>query len=126
MYSLKETDPDTRDFFASGHFAIQKNVIPFTAIGIDHAQEHLNKVLKGDRGLKGLNDTEALNNFCMTAPEIQRLSSEYEEMIGLSKRTRTEHHLLSSSIFERHEVAIVKLTFVLEENNPFYFARVCV
>ena len=44
-----------------GGFAIKKNPVAFTAVGVDQAQEHINKIHKGDGGISGINNnTEAL------------------------------------------------------------------
>ena len=98
MYALQETDPAMWQYFMDGHFAIQKNEVPFTSIGVDHAQEHTNRELKGDNALKGMaNNAESILNYCLAAPEIQKISSEFEEMIGLTVWSRKEHHQLSKA-----------------------------
>jgi hypothetical protein len=48
MYQLQTTDPKLWLQFLSNDFtANTSNGIPFTRIGLDHAQEHVNKNLKG-------------------------------------------------------------------------------
>lgn len=54
-----------------------KNEIPFTSIGLDQAQEHENKILKGDGGLQGITNKPAtLLKYCLAVPELARLSME--------------------------------------------------
>ena len=120
MYALQESDPAMWQYFMEGHFAIKKNEVPFTSIGVDHAQEHTNRDLKGDNALKGMaNNAEAILNYCLAAPEIQKISSEFEEMIGLTVWTRKEHHQLSKATVEQHEKNVSKLREVLLQCNPF-------
>ena len=121
MYNMKDSDPDTWEFFSNGHFAVQKSKVPFTGIGVDHAQEHMNKVLKGENALRGIStDSDAILKYCLTAPEMQRLSVEYEEMLGMSKKEgRKQHYLFCSSILQRHEKTILKIRKVIEQCNPF-------
>ena len=38
-------------FFKEGGFTIQTGKIPFTAIGVDQAEEHVNKMHKGEGGI---------------------------------------------------------------------------
>jgi hypothetical protein len=47
-YSAKERDPDLWEKLVVGEFAVTKTNIPFTSIGVDQAQEHDNKTLKGE------------------------------------------------------------------------------
>ena len=39
MYSLKDKDPETWSMFNKGNFFVNKTLIPFSAIGVDHAIE---------------------------------------------------------------------------------------
>ena len=64
MYNLRESDPDTWEFFSHRHFAVQKSEVHFTAIGVDHAQEHMNRVLKGENALRGIStDSDVILNI---------------------------------------------------------------
>jgi len=52
MHQLETADTETWEEFASGNFMVNtSNSVPFTCIGIDHAMEHLNKVIKGQGGI---------------------------------------------------------------------------
>ena len=39
MFSLKDKDPETWSMFNKGNFFVNKTLIPFSAIGVDHAIE---------------------------------------------------------------------------------------
>jgi len=52
-----------------GNFAINKNQIPFCAIGVDHALEHMNRFMKVTGGLVGITqNASARELFLLTAP----------------------------------------------------------
>ena len=80
------------------------NNIPFTRLGVDLAQEHSNKNLKGHGAISGITQSSAtLLKFCMCAPELARLSNETETMVGIKNTLRTEHHCLNPSTLNRQE-----------------------
>ena len=54
MKQLESTDPDIHAEFMAGNFCVNKNEVPFCAIGPDHGIEHVNKIMKIQGGLKGL------------------------------------------------------------------------
>ena len=39
MFSLKDKDPETWSMFSEGSFSVNKTLISFSAIGVDHAIE---------------------------------------------------------------------------------------
>ena len=51
---LREKHPEMSNDFEQGLFMGKTNKIPFTAKGVDYAQEHINKIHKGDGGLTGI------------------------------------------------------------------------
>ena len=52
MLYLMKSDPVVWKFFQEGSCSVQKNPIPFAAIGWDHAEEQENEKLKISGGLK--------------------------------------------------------------------------
>ena len=54
MTALQSTDPDIHQEFIVGNFVVNKNQIPFCAIGVDHALEHINRIMKVTGGLVGI------------------------------------------------------------------------
>ena len=54
MKALQSTDPDLHQEFIDGNFVVNKNQIPFCAIGVDHALEHINRIMKVTGGLVGI------------------------------------------------------------------------
>ena len=120
MYSLKDTHSDIWQVFCDGGFVVQKGAINFTAIGVDQAQEHINKTHKGDGGIDGITTSpETLLKYCLSTSELSRLSKETEVMLGLVSEAPSEHHDLSHSklVFEEKLVACLKE--VLCKSNPF-------
>ena len=49
--ALRVTDPDIHQEFIDGNFGVNKNQIPFCAIGVDHALEHIDRIMKVTGGL---------------------------------------------------------------------------
>ncbi|KAG1667291.1 hypothetical protein GQR58_018537 [Nymphon striatum] len=96
------------------------NKIPFTRLGLDHAQEQQNKNLKGQGAISGITQSPAtLLKFCMCAPELARIASEAEKMVGIVNQTRSVHHCLNQPTILRQEWAIKNLHDVLAPCNIF-------
>jgi len=93
MTALQVTDPDIHQEFMSGNFAVNKNRIQFCAIGVDHALEHINRIMKVTRGLVGITqNASARVRFFLTGPELSRLMGEVRVMAGSPTAIRKEHH----------------------------------
>lgn len=119
-YQSRQCDKSVWCRLVAGEFAVTSNKIPFTSIGMDQAQEHENKRLKGEGGLQGITTMPAtLLKYCLAAPELARLSREKEEMLGIINTSKKEHHLMSSPQMVRQEKAINDLKAVIQLNNPF-------
>ena len=55
--------------------------LPSHPFGPDQAQEHLNKVHKGDGAISGITTyLQGLLKFCLSSPELARLAGETEQM----------------------------------------------
>ena len=115
MYQLQSTDPEIWLEFVSQDFTVNtSNQIPFTRLGMDLAQEHSNKKLKGQGAISGITQSSAtLLKFCMCAPELARIANETENMVGMQNLVRTEHHCLNQSTVKRQERTIANLLKVL-------------
>ena len=60
MYELQHTHPKIWENFQNGEFIFKTSQSPFTAIGVDQAQEHVNKIHKEKGGVCDLTiNTEA-------------------------------------------------------------------
>jgi len=97
------------------------NAVPFTRIGVDQAIEHLNKSAKGQGGISGITSySKTLLKFCLTGPELARLSEETERLATLSNsaKTQQQHHCISQANV-RQEQAIAQLKKVLAQCNLF-------
>ena len=120
MHRLKDTHPVIWKEFENGGFVVQKSPINFTAIGVDHAQEHINKVHKGVGGLNGIaTSPSTLLKYCLSTPELSRISEETETLVGHTKPTKTVHHDLSTRKFQFQEKQVCKLKKALSMCNPF-------
>lgn len=54
MYHLESSHPSIWQELKSGDFVVSTNPVAFTSIGPDHAQEHVNKIHKGEGAISGL------------------------------------------------------------------------
>ena len=94
MYQLQQTHPDVWHDFENGGFAVKTKLVAFTAIGVDQAQEHMNKINKADGGLSGITtDQNSLLRYCL--PELTRLSAETEDILGLKQPNKKQHQQIS-------------------------------
>ena len=109
MYAIRETDPEIWTFLKE-EFSVQKSLIPFTAIGADHAGEQVNKVLKVEGGIIGIsNNTNARLKFFLTAPLLADLANEMETQMLTVKKERTKHHEAGKAFAKRQKKMVCKL-----------------
>ena len=87
LYELQDHDKDTWDFLKE-NFTCDKSLSRFTAIGVDHALEQVNKELKGLGGIKGMSDSE-INKFCLIAPTKRALISQFAHAFHLKRGKNT-------------------------------------
>ena len=101
MTALQSTNPDIHQEFIDGNFVVNKNQIPFCAIGVDHALEHINRITKS------LEDSWALHRMPVlgrdSSLQLSRLAEEAHVMAGLPTTTCKEHHDLSLAVWTRQE-----------------------
>jgi len=96
MTALQSTDPDIHQEFIDGNFVVNKNQIPFCAIGVDHALEHINRIIKVTGELVGItHNVSAQERFFLTAPELSRFAEGAHVMAGSPTTTCKKHHDLS-------------------------------
>jgi len=120
MYELETSHPHIWNDLKSGEFAVNTNSIAFTSIGPDQAQEHLNKVHKGDGAISGITtDPQGLLKYCLSSPELARLAGETEQMLNITKTRVKEHHQHFSAKSTRQRQAMRQLKSVVSKLNPF-------
>ena len=119
MHRLKINDPDIHHEFMQGNFCVNKNDIPFCAIGPDHAIEHVNKLMKIRGGLKGHRQPAAMARWFLVAPELSRFAKQAEHMVGVQRASSWYHHDLSDAITNRYNENVQKLKDVLKVSDPF-------
>ena len=65
------------EIFPRGNFSVQKNPIPFTPIGRNHADKQENKKLKISGGLKGISrNLNARTRFFLNSPILKQIIEE--------------------------------------------------
>jgi len=120
LYELHPPDRDMWKEFTNGIFAVKKTDIEFTSIGVDHALEQENRKMKVLGGLTGITrKPTTLTHFFLVALELARLSTEAENMAGITKAKRSHHPQTSATAIRRQENNIHLLRAVMEVSNPF-------
>ena len=117
MTALRVTDPDIHQEFIDGNFAVIKNQIQFCTIGVDHALEHINRIIKVTGELLGITQNASTRErLFLTAPELSRLAEEAHKMAGSPTAARKEHHDLSLAVWTRQKENIAKLRNVFRSS----------
>jgi len=122
MYTLKENDPVLWQDFED--WAVSRSKTPLCSLGADEALEQQNRARKVTGRLVGITQNpNALARYFLTAPELQRISSDAIEMIGTSEQINHEkHHLNNVSAYRTQESAIAKIRAEIERvGNPFTY-----
>ena len=71
-------------------------------------------------GVSGITtNPEALLRYCLSTPDLTRLSAELENMLGVTKFARSSHHQMTDSKVNRQEKYVHDLKKVLSNSNPF-------
>ena len=92
---LKDSESTVYAEFLQGNWVVNKNPLPFQAVGADHALEHINRAMKVSGGLVGITlNPSARTKFILIAPELARLAREAEEMAGYSPSSRMRPKML--------------------------------
>ena len=113
MYALESSDPGIWEAFYEGEFSVQKTPIPFTALGMDHTGEQVNKIIKIEDGLTGVSRNENTRaRYFITAPLISQIASNFRKTT-----TEKKHHQNIKSYSKRQNEMKEKLTSVLRRCN---------
>ena len=118
MFTLKTDDPNTSKFFQDGHFSVNKNAVPFSALGTDHALEQENKRMKILGGITGIaNNATTLNNYFLVSPILNNIANSFCQMFCNTKTVCQTHYQMHGSTNKRYTDNISKLTQVLQNHN---------
>ena len=80
------------------HFNVQKNHIPFTALGCNHVYDRENKILKIEGGIKDIIRSDfARTEYTLAAPTLAEITCEIRSKVGLSDVSESKHHQLKQS-----------------------------
>ena len=110
MSGLKFTNPAIYEKFIDGEFVIRKSFIPFTQIGVDHAGEQVNKLLKVSGGLEGITkNVNARDRLFLTAPFIGEIVAQMETAANVESNKRTRHYQLSPTFIDKFDRDIESL-----------------
>ena len=124
MIYPKESSPDIWDHFQEGNFAVQKDQIPFTAIGRDHAGEQENKKFKILGGIKGITkNINARTRYFLISLVLQQIVDEVKTMGGVEKKKPKLHHHLNKAHSDIQARRVKSLVTPLEDFGLFMSAR---
>lgn len=99
---------------------VQKSHKPFCSLGIDHAHEQNNAIIKAEGGAIGLTqDPSALRRWTIGGPEVARLLKEFQKE-SVEEDGPTTHHEEYGSFQKKflNKCAALKDSF-LQHENPF-------
>ena len=104
----------------NGRFVVQKSKKKFSCIGVDHAHEQNNKVVKGDGGVTGILDQpNALMKWMIAGAEMSLMVTEYEPLLP-DKNDSSKHHKDTAAFEKRLRKDVKAFADVLDcEGNPF-------
>ena len=96
MYNLEMED---QEFLSAESFCVAKKMIPFVSIGVDHALEQQNKLMKIVGGIRNISIAEnMLEQFFAICPLISKIDDQFQGMYSMkSDKRRTVHHELVGS-----------------------------
>ena len=90
--------------------------MPFCAIGVDHALEHINRTMKVADSLTGITpNAYARSKFFLISPELDRLSGEAIEIAGISSSDEMHHRALSKCGEGTHAAVKVVIVDAMKE-----------
>ena len=122
MNQIQIKDPEVWNEFMEGNWVVNKNgSVSFCAIGADHALEQVNRTMKVTGGLVGITQNHnARSKFFLVSPELAKLTSEAEDMAGLTNEASKHHHELTQAFLNRQEKCIETLSTTFSAfTNPF-------
>ncbi|ESO99438.1 hypothetical protein LOTGIDRAFT_158523 [Lottia gigantea] len=108
MKSLEQSDPGIWNAFMNGEFSVKQNLIPFTSIGMDHAGEQENKIMKVEGGLIGISNNEnERTRYFLVAPILANISKGYLNNLSLQSCHSSACHQNNAS-FKRRQTDILR------------------
>ena len=121
MNCLEESDPEIWEEFIQGNWVVNKNTVPFCAIGADHALEQVNRMMKVGGGIVGITQNpSALTKFFLVAPELSHIAEEARQMVGMKSAEAPKHHELRSTKVRQQEDNVTTLTETIKKCiDPF-------
>ena len=83
MKCLEESDLEIWAEFMQGNWVVDKNTIPFCAIGADHVLEQVNRMMKVGGGIVGITQNpSALTKFFLVAPELSHIQKRLDKWLA--------------------------------------------
>ena len=110
MSQLEGTYSEVWSEFSNGNRFVNKNAIPFCAIGPDHALEQIKRWMKVSGVLVDIAlNKKARNRFDLISTHLVQLTEEAKEMTRDSEAARKLNHELSQAILKRQTKNAQKL-----------------
>ena len=119
MHELKTKHPATWKELEDGNISVTNREIPCASIGLDHACEHLNRMMKVRSGLVGISSNPTARQwFFLASPEMACLSTDFKGQFGLRANKPKELHDVQPSVIRQEHVDKIKAA-ILSHGNPF-------
>eukprot|EP00794_Sanderia_malayensis_P004062 gene4062-4614_t len=122
LNELEVLHPEIYTEFMDGKFVVQKSKKKFSCIGVDHAHEQNNKVVKGDGGvIRILDQPNALMKWMMAGPEMSLMVDECESLLrNKDKDDSSKRHEDTLAFEKKFKKDVKAFADILEgEGNPF-------
>ena len=125
MRQVEIEQPEVWTEFINGNWVVNRNTIPFCAIGADHALEHVNRAMKVSGGIIGITLNEnARARFFLSSPQLIAIREEALTLMGSKfKATDTKefkHHQNNVAARQRLNKNVSALTDAMKKSgDPF-------
>lgn len=119
MLDLPKRHPSDHTEFSKGSFVVSNTKKVFSSIPLDHAQEQVNALVKGEGGAVGLTESPAaLRRWMVAGPELSRMVKEFEDISTTKKDL--QHHEQTPAVQSTFLKDVKSLISSFEESwNPF-------
>ena len=96
MYALKQNDARSWEFFKSGNFSVNKSMVPFCALGTDHALEQEKLKMKVLGGISGIaNKKFTMESYFVAAPMLNRICENFVSTFTGFRIDKKHYHAIS-------------------------------
>jgi hypothetical protein len=126
MKNVEMQHPELWEEFQKGNWVVNRNAIPFCAIGADHALEHVNRAMKVTGGIIGITLNEnARARFFLASPQLSTICEDAMQIMGNKETindplTQPKHHQNTVPARQRLHRNVYSLVNIIQNiGDPF-------